>query len=556
MKIYKSHLKYIRFVSLAFCLTLVLSVFAGCSKNSGVTVRIPLDSVPTCFDPQIASGTDLQNIINNCFEGLVRIDDSGKIVSGVAKSWSISSDGLTYTFNLRSDATWRLPSKLEDMLGDDYKKTFDTRVTADDFVFAIERALNENTNAPFVHLLACVDYVRAEGDTTLVIALHEPNVNFLTTLASPICMPCNEEFFNATAGRYGLEAKLIMSNGPYYVGTVDSENGIALYSNDSYKGEYKAIASSAKFIPLSSFASSSSEGDENSSVTVPALTDLLLSDDGGYSIAPLSSDEAEALGDSLTIERYKNTVKIFCFNTAKEAVAISDLRLALAHATDTSKLGETSSTAEGLVPSCCVLTAGVSYRAGSNVVSAPQYDLNRASEILQKNSGQSGEDGEATSAIPSQIDLTLICLKSDENGVKQVVQDWQKVFGVALSVTMNTYETQDELDKAITSGAYDIAYTKLSAFEFLASEFLDRFTSGSGYNSINLNDNTYDNLMSEVWSSSSETELTANLKACEIYLIENAYFIPTVTADSYLAKAEDATEISVRPSGTVYALYK
>ncbi len=555
MKKYIPHLKYIRFISLILCITLVLSIFAGCSKNSGVTVKIPLDSVPTCFDPQIASGTDLQNIINNCFEGLVRIDDSGKIVPGVAKSWNVSSDGLVYTFNLRSDAVWRLPSKLEDMLGKNYEKNFDTRITAADFVFAIERALDKNTNAPFVHLLECVDYVKAESDKTLVIELREPNVNFLTTLASPVCMPCNEEFFNATAGRYGLEAKLIMSNGPYYVGSIDSENGITLYSNDSYKGEYKAIASSAKFMPLSSFASSDSKNDDNTSVTVPSITDLLLSDDGGYSIAPLNSDEAKALGDSLTIERYKNAVKVFCFNTAKSAASISELRLALAHATDTSKLGETGSAAEGLVPSCCVLTAGVSYRAGSNVVSSLEYDLDKAAEILQKESDQSGKDGEASS-IPNKIDLTLICLKSDENGVKQVVQDWQKVFGVALSVTMNTYETQDELDKAVNSGAYDVAYTKIPAFEFLASEFLDRFTSGSGYNSINLKDSTYDNLMSEVWTSSSESELTANLKACEIYLIENAYFIPTVTADSYLAKTEAAKEISVRPSGTVYALYK
>lgn len=200
---------------LIILICLIILTFTGCSKKAGTIIAAPINSVPYGYDPQIAVGTDLETIINNIFEGLVRIDEKGDIQKAMATDWSISNDGLTYTFTIRSDSKWRVPKSASKALGEDFIKTLDTRVTAADFAFGINRAISKTTEAPLAYTLSAVDSAFAKNDTTLIIKLKKPYEGLLTALASPLCMPCNEKFFNETAGRYGLSTSLILSNGPF-----------------------------------------------------------------------------------------------------------------------------------------------------------------------------------------------------------------------------------------------------------------------------------------------------------------------------------------------------
>ena len=90
-------------------LVLIAVSFAGCSDSDDkLDLIYPFSGNINSFDPQVASTQDEFLIAENCFEGLVRCDDEGNITPGCAKSWSVSNDGKTYTFELYQGLKWHI----------------------------------------------------------------------------------------------------------------------------------------------------------------------------------------------------------------------------------------------------------------------------------------------------------------------------------------------------------------------------------------------------------------------------------------------------------------
>ena len=144
-------MKRILTVIVALCLIVALS---GCfSHSESKALYVPIDLEPLSLDPQIANGYGDEIIISNCFEGLLRIDKNGHIDFGVAIEYKISPNGLKYTFKLNPDACWHLTAEHKRLLGNEGYDSFDTKITAEDFVFALRRALSPSTKAPYAHKL-------------------------------------------------------------------------------------------------------------------------------------------------------------------------------------------------------------------------------------------------------------------------------------------------------------------------------------------------------------------------------------------------------------------
>ena len=78
-------------------------MFSACSKDDGADkiIRYPLISDPQNLDPQLATDSSSLMIIGNLYEGLFKRDAQGNVINGTAESYTVSSDGLTYTFKLR-----------------------------------------------------------------------------------------------------------------------------------------------------------------------------------------------------------------------------------------------------------------------------------------------------------------------------------------------------------------------------------------------------------------------------------------------------------------------
>ena len=134
-------------ICFVLCFIFLILSFAACKDDDALNIVYPISVDPECVDPQIADNDTSLLIVRNCMEGLVRIGPDGSVLPGAASEWTVSDDGLKYTFRLRQDSEWQKLNAHKKILGEDCFDTFDYRVTADDFLFGIIRALRPETKA-------------------------------------------------------------------------------------------------------------------------------------------------------------------------------------------------------------------------------------------------------------------------------------------------------------------------------------------------------------------------------------------------------------------------
>ncbi len=526
----------------AFVLAMLLCLSLTACGRVPSKVNLPIQETPSSLDPQIAGTNDEQSIINNCFEGLVRMDADGNIQPAVATDWSISSDGLTYTFNLRNTSRWNYTDAMKKIFGDDFQIT--TTVTAKDFVFGLQRAIDPTTNAPFASSLWNLENaediyngkkdkstlgVTATDDYTLVIRLIKPDANLLATLASAVCMPCNQTFFEATAGKYGMEPGYTLCNGPYYYSLYSSNSGyIQLSKNTEYKGNYKTKVETVRFV-----------------LTDDANLNTALLTDGSLDAAVLT--DIAGVSDDYTVTEYQNITKAFLFNLSSKLVGVQSLRLALVYATDSTPLTNTRAT--GIIPNAALITPGTSYRNATGSQNIPSFNLDTAKTYYNQ-----GLSNFPTTDDADTYNMTVLCLKTDEIPVKQVIQNWQKIFGVRLNIAVTTYDTPYALQKEMANGTYDVAYAPLQG-DTIATNTLARFVSGSPNNVIHLKNDTYDNYIKEAMDAASAEEMAPYLQRAEAALIQTGCILPITNQSSFLVYQNKLDGLVLQPSGTVYAAY-
>lgn len=205
-----------RVFSLCLSLLLILSVLPSCGDiyQSGMEFTYPLPQNVDTLDPQTASRQSSFLTIHSIFEGLCRIDPEGNVVPGAAKKWEADETYTRFTFHLDSAAKWSDGSP----------------VVADDFLFAIQRALRPETATPSVDDLFIIQGARAvyqgeadesflgvwaEDERTLTIQLERSYPDFPALTAGTHYMPCSRTYFESCNGHYGLSSEYLLTNGPF-----------------------------------------------------------------------------------------------------------------------------------------------------------------------------------------------------------------------------------------------------------------------------------------------------------------------------------------------------
>jgi oligopeptide transport system substrate-binding protein len=219
------------FTAIIFIVT--LSACREGSSGGSSLYTLNLSENPYNLDPQLSTDAASSEIIKNTFRMLFKTDSDGKLTPDAADSYTLSADGLTYTFKLKENIFWQS------------KREFSAPLTANDFVFAFWRIYNKKTESPYREKFSAIDNareiidgaagyksigVRAIDDMTLEITLAYPVWNFLELLSETPAAPCNEEFFTLTKGRYGLDPDNDASNGAFYV----SDHNYDPYWNENY----------------------------------------------------------------------------------------------------------------------------------------------------------------------------------------------------------------------------------------------------------------------------------------------------------------------------------
>jgi len=136
-------------------------------------LEIATDQSPVGLDPHVATAFSTTMVLSTIYEGLTAIDPDLRVVPALAESWTVSSDGLTYTFHLRPGATFH-DSKL---------------LTPNDVVASAARVRDPKTGSPFASRFAMVDRVEPDGDHGVRFVLSAPSASFLTQLAALAIVP-------------------------------------------------------------------------------------------------------------------------------------------------------------------------------------------------------------------------------------------------------------------------------------------------------------------------------------------------------------------------------
>lgn len=512
-----------KLLSLFLAIVAVISLCA-CGGDSSDVLILPIESDPMCLDPQVADSKEAKLMIANCFEGLVRLDKDYKIIPGVAESWEISKDGLTYTFNLRKDTHWKLLNSFEDVLPEGYKDTYRTQVIAADFVYGISRALDPATQAGDAEKLFSIKNasavnsgkqptsalgITAKDDLTLVITLERADPDFLRILTLPVAMPCHEDFFKATHAKYCLDLKYTFCNGPFYLSRWAEDNTLSMYKNDEYKGSVKVNPDELYFYVNT----------EESSVVKKIRQRT-------YDCAFISEAAKNELSDSDKISNYsiQNTVYGLCFNCTDSVLSNEAMRRALAMVTKTAELTANydNSFTKGIVPDC-VRYGENSYREAAGNVSGIAYNEQQALTLWKK--GLKKLD-------ISTAEVIVTCTEENAHLMQQTVQNWQRVFSTSILAKVEV-KTADQISTMIYNTSYQVLYHKISTDSSTVTDTLKKFTSDSSSNFFGFADKNYDSIVNSVISAYSGAAKLSGCISAEKYILDKAVFLPMLGGSSY-----------------------
>lgn len=512
-----------KILSLFLALVAAISLCA-CGGSSEDILILPIESDPICLDPQVADSKEAKLMIANCFEGLVRLDKDYKIIPGVAESWEISKDGLTYTFKLRKDTHWKLLNSFEDVLPEGYKDTYRTQVIAADFVYGISRALDPATQAGDAEKLFSIKNasavnsgkqptsalgISAQDDLTLVITLERADPDFLRILTLPVAMPCHEEFFKATHAKYCLDLKYTFCNGPFYLSRWAEDNTLSMYKNDEYKGNVKVNPDELYFYVNTEEAS-----------VVKKIRQRT------YDCAFLSEAAKNELSDNDKLSNYsiENMIYGLCFNCSDSVLSDEDMRRALAMVTKTSELTANSDNAftKGIVPDC-VRYGENSYREAAGNVSGIAYNEQQALTLWKK--GLKKLD--ITTA-----EVVITCAEENAPLMQQTIQNWQRVFSTSILAKVEV-KTAEQISTMIYNTSYQVLYHKITTDSSTVTDTLKKFTSDSSSNIFGFADKNYDKTVNSIITTYSGA---AKLNGCvnaEKYILDKAVFLPMLGGSSY-----------------------
>ena len=275
----------------------VLALAAGGAFAQQTSITIGMQLEPPNLDPTGGAAAAIDEVVYaNLFEGLTRYQSDGSVAPGLAESWDISEDGLTYTFNLRSGVTFHDGSAF----------------TAEDVKFSLDRARAEDSTNAQKALFAGIADVAVVDDTTVQVTLSSPNGGFLTNLAWGDAVIVAE-------GSVDQAATAPVGTGPFKFGQWVQGDRVELVRNPDYWGEAPALETATfKFIsdPTAAFAAMMA-GDIDAFPGYPAPETLAQFEADPRFKLLIGSTEGETI-----------------LSTNNKAEALSDIRVrqALAHA--------------------------------------------------------------------------------------------------------------------------------------------------------------------------------------------------------------------------------
>lgn len=535
--------KFIRSVCVMLSGAMLL-LGTACSESeesgTGFLFTCALAGNPACLDPQYTNNENADIVITNIMEGLVRLDENGVAQPAGAESYTISDDGLYYMFNLREGCCWYQSGMAEEAA---------IPVTAQDYVYAFRRMLDPVTGSPYAKQFACLKNanaimagsldvselgVTAPDAATVIFQLEYTNPEFLQLLAQPCAVPCNEEFFLSTNGRYGLDLDTVLCNGAFYLtkwnyDAYGSDNFMNFRKNPTHYDAENIAPSSLTFYILKS----------------QTQADALFAEGGADVLSTMSNSVKYMESKEYTVmSEYAETMGLI-FNPENEILQNEDLRLALAYGIDRAAyaavLSKDLKAAYGIIPPAVKLL-GSSYREiyADEQLALP-HDPEKAAELF----------GKAERALHLNSMNTIRILVStdikDTDALLTICQEWQTLFGQYIGLETVTPE---EYGERIASGNYSIALYSIGPERSSCYEMLRQFSVQQkllGFESAEFN-----GILANLANAGRLADTVELYGMAEQAIIDSNTFIPLFYKNSYLVSTSGNRDIGFDAfSGTI-----
>ncbi|ADQ40310.1 extracellular solute-binding protein family 5 [Caldicellulosiruptor acetigenus I77R1B] len=457
---------------------------------------------PRYLDPGLNNALDAANIIINVFEGLTRVNVKGQTVPGIAYKWTVSKDGLTYTFYLR-DAKWS-----------DGKP-----VTAYDFEYAWKRALDPKTGSEYAYQLYYIKNgqkfnegkakasdvgVKALNEKTLQVTLEAPTPYFLDLTNFPTYFPVRKDIIEKYGDKWATDPKTYIGNGPFKMTKWVHNSYIELVKNPNYWD--------AKSITLEKIVFKLSE-DVNANLFAYEARQV----DGAEGIPTNEIDRLKKSGELKTAPLLGTYY--YLINCKKKPFNDPRVRRALSLAIDRQyivdnigKLNQKPAT--GFVP-YNIKGINKDFRIENGNFLPTKADLATAKKLLAEAGYPNGK------GFP-EIEIIYNTSEGHKKIAEAIQNMWQKL---GIKVKISNMEWKVLLQRRQNKD-YMVARDGWVADYNDPMTFLDLFTSYSGNNNTNWSDKKYDSLIDLAKKTVDPKKRMQYLMEAEKMLMDQSVVIP------------------------------
>ncbi|WP_310620838.1 peptide ABC transporter substrate-binding protein [Flexibacterium corallicola] len=459
---------------------------------------------PETLDQHKTSTTSEAHILRDLYEGLVAYSADGQIIPGVATSWTVSQDGLTYTFKLREDAKWSNGDK----------------VVAGDFVYSLRRIMTPATGAKYATVLAAISNsndilagdkkpeelgVKAIDDATLEITLEAPTPYFIGLLSHQTGLPVHP----ATVEKYGsdfVKSENFVSNGAFTLKEFVPNDAITAVKNEMFHDAENVKIDTVKYYPTE---------DKGAALRRFQAGELHSNDD-----APMEQVDymRENLGDQFRVAPWIGTY-YYAINHESEGMKDPDVRQALSMSIDREFLadeiwGGTMVAAYSFVPPGIANYGEPAYAEWKDMDLLDREE--KALEIL-KAKGYSESN-------PLKVELRYNTSENHKNTAVAIADMW-KPLGVEVSLINADLKThyahlRDRGDFDVARAGWVADYSDPQNFLFLNESDND------GFNYARYNNAEYDALMDEAAATLDLEKRADILKQAEVIFMRDLPSLP------------------------------
>ncbi len=404
----------------------------------GGSIVVGIQQDVDSLDPHKATAAGTKEILFNIFEGLVKPDENGDLMNALASDYTISEDGLVYTFTLREGVKFHNGNT----------------VTAQDVKYSLDRASGLLDGTPLISSLSVLTSVDILDEKTVQVTVGSANTEFIYSFVAAII----------PAGSGEEESGTPIGTGPFSFVSYKPQEGVVIAKNADYWQEGLPYLDEVNFKIVNS-----------------PDTALLELKGGSIQIYPyLTDSQANELKDSFQIlSAPSDVVQALFLNNAVEPLNDVRIRQAICYALDLDMVNEFVAGGGATLVSSAMLPTLQTYYVDLTDTYGSGANIQKAQELMADAGFPDGFDLEIT--VPSNYEYHM--------QTAEVVAEQLKAAGI--NATINPVEWSSWLSDCYTDRNYQSTISGITS-DMTPGYLTNRFQTDSKKNFVNFASDAYD----------------------------------------------------------------